>query len=141
MTRRALLLLCLLASSIGPPAVRAAEAELDLRSIPIAQWLSTADTSEIPWSIQVGTPGLRMDQRLEIPYSVRIGAKQLNRSGNAHDLFLVTRMSSPDGEWLNEASILHREVDKKLPGNTAVQFEMRAFVQPGDYLLWLVLYD
>ena len=119
----------------------AAEAELDLRSIPIAQWLSASDTAEIPWSVDVGSPGLRMDQRLEVPYGVRIGAKQLNRSGNAHDLFLVTRISSLDGEWLNEPSILRNDIEEQLPGNASIQFAMRAFVQPGDYLLWMVLYD
>jgi len=82
-----------------------------------------------------------MDQRLEVPYGVRIGAKQLNRSGNAHDLFLVTRISSLDGEWLNEPSILRNDIEEQLPGNASIQFAMRAFVQPGDYLLWMVLYD
>jgi hypothetical protein len=140
MTRRALLLFCFCVWFPAAP-VRAAETELDLRSIPIAQWLNSSDTAEIPWSVDVGTAGLRMDQRLEIPYSVRIGAKQLNRAGEAHDLFLVTRISSLDGEWLNEPSILRQDIDEKLPGNASVQFAMRAFVQPGDYLLWMILYD
>ncbi len=118
-----------------------AEAELDLRSIPIRQWLNSSDVAEIPWSVQVGNAGLRMDQRLEVPYTVRIGAKQLNRAGNAHDLFLVTRISTMDGEWLNEPAILRQDIDQELPGHAVVQFNMRAFVQPGNYLLWMVLYD
>jgi hypothetical protein len=97
--------------------------------------------AEIPWDVDVDTPGLRMDQRLEVPYGVRIGAKQLNRSGNTHDLFFVTRVSSLDGEWLNEPSILRQDIAEQLPGNAAIQFSMRAFVQPGDYMLWMVLYD
>lgn len=138
---RRVLLACLLFTTI--PSGRASEGEsnLDLRSIPIAQWLNAADTAEIPWNIEVGNPGLRMDQRLEIAYSAYIGAKQLNRSGKSHDLFLVTRVSSVDGEWLNEPAILRQSVEQELPGNTRVQFNMRAFVQPGNYLLWLVLYD
>jgi hypothetical protein len=140
MSRRALILLCIVVS-FRTGALIAAEAELDLRSIPIAQWLSASDTAEIPWNVEIGTPGLRMDQRLEVPYAVRIGAKQLNRAGSAHDLFLVTRISSLDGEWLNEPSILHQQIEEQLPGNASVQFDMRAFVQPGDYMLWVVLYD
>jgi hypothetical protein len=46
-----------------------------------------------------------------------------------------------DGEWLNEAAILRQSIEQELPGNARVQFNMRAFVQPGNYLLWLVLYD
>src|SRR5437660_11959657 len=118
MTRRAVLLFCLFVWFYETRA-RAAEADLDLRSIPIAQWLSASDTAQIPWSVEVGVPSLRMDQRLEIPYSVRIGAKQLNRSGNAHDLFLVTRISSLDGEWLNEPSIQRQDIEEQLPGNAS----------------------
>jgi hypothetical protein len=121
--------------------VAGAESDLDLRSIPIAEWLSASDMAEIPWNINVERPGLRMDQRLEVAYTVRIGARQLNRSGHLHDLFLITRISSPDGEWLNEAAIFHQNIDRELPGNASVQFNVRAFVQPGDYLLWMVLYD
>jgi hypothetical protein len=120
---------------------RAAEGELDLRSIPIAQWLSRSDIAEIPWNVQIGAPDLRMDQRIEVPYEVKIGAKQLNRFGNSHDLFLVTRMSSLDGEWLNEPSVMRQEIEEKLPSNVSIQFVTRAFVQPGEYLLWMVLYD
>lgn len=142
MARRALFLLCLLVSaSYRAAPARATEAELDLRSIPIAEWLNGSDTAEIPWSVDVGNPDLRMDQRLEVPYGVRIGAKQLNRSGSTHDLFLVTRISSLDGEWLNEPAILRQDIAEQLPGNASVQFAMRAFVQPGDYMIWMILYD
>jgi len=140
MIPRAVFLLCLLVS-FSAASARASEAELDLRSLPIAQWINGSDSADIPWNVVVGQPNLRMDQRIEVPYEVRIAAKQLNRSGNSHDLFLVTRMSSLDGEWLNEPLIMHQEIDEKLPGNVSIQFVTRAFVQPGDYLLWMVLYD
>jgi hypothetical protein len=140
MVRRAMLLACLLAAfPSGWASPR--ESDLDLRSIPIAQWLNASDMADIPWNIDVTTPGLRMDQRLEVAYSVRIGAKALNRSGEVHDLFLITRISSLEGEWLNEPAILRQSVEEELPGNASVQFGMRAFVQPGNYLLWMVLYD
>jgi hypothetical protein len=140
MIRRAALFFWLFVS-VSALTARATEAELDLRSIPIGQWLSASDMAEIPWNVEIGAPNLRMDQRIEVPYEARIGAKQLNRFGNSHDLFLVTRMSSPDGEWLNEPSIMRQEIEEKLPGNVSIQFVMRAFVQPGDYLLWMILYD
>ena len=114
---------------------------LDLRSIPIAQWLNAGETTEVPWNLQVGDAALRMDQRLEVLYSARIRAKDLNRAGATHELFLVSRMSSPDGEWLNAPMISRQAIEKQLPGNAQVRFDARAFVQPGEYVLWLVLYD
>src|SRR5262245_28036761 len=79
---------------------------LDLHSIPISDWLNAGDHAEVPWDFRVRGPYLRMDQRLEISYSVRLGGKDLNRSGKEHELFLINRISSPDGEWLNEAKIV-----------------------------------
>lgn len=135
-----ILLACLLLT-IPSAALVGTESKLDLRSIPIAQWLNGNETAEIPWDIDVGNPGLRMDQRLEVAYSARIAAKQLNRSGNVHDLFLINRVSSIDGEWLNEPTVLRKSIEETLPGNTRLEFNMRMLVQPGNYLLWLVLYD
>ena len=82
-----------------------------------------------------------MDQRLEVTYFASINGKDLNRSGNQHDLYLVSRISSPDAEWLNEPIVLRNTIEKELPKNVEAQFLMRVSVQPGDYLLWLVLYD
>ena len=114
---------------------------LDLRSIPIAQWLNAGESTEIPWSLHLGDASLRMDQRLEVLYSARIRAKDLNRAGATHELFLVSRISSPDGEWLNAPMISRQAIDKQLPGNAQVRFDARTFVQPGEYVLWLVLFD
>ena len=114
---------------------------LDLRSIPIAQWLNAGETDEIAWNLQVGDASLRMDQRLEVLYTARIRAKDLNRAGATHALFLVSRISRPAGEWLNPPMISRQAIEKPLPGNAQVRFDARAFVQPGEYVLWLVLFD
>ena len=114
---------------------------LDLRSIPISEWLNGGDRSEIPWDFRVRDPYLRIDQRLEVSYTARISAKDLNRTGKNHELFLVNRISSPDGEWLNEASIVRQSIEGELPNRVQAEFQMRVVVQPGDYVLWVVLYD
>lgn len=137
--RNAFGLLCLFAAA--SVSARQADSDLDLRSIPIAEWLNNAETEEIPWSITVRPVSLGMDQRLEVLYTVMVGAKDLNRLGKDHELFLVSRISTPDSEWLNEASILRQDLDEELPNNVRVAFNMRVAVQPGDYVLWLVLYD
>jgi hypothetical protein len=113
---------------------------LDLHSIPISDWLNAGEHAEIPWSFTLRDPYLRIDQRLEILYSVRIAGKNLNRSGDSHELFLVSRVSSPDGEWLHEPNIIRHTIEQ-VPKDVQAEFLMHVVVQPGDYLLWVVLYD
>src|SRR5262249_14824293 len=84
---------------------------------------------------------LRIDQRLEFSYSVRISGKDLNRSGKYHELFLINRISSPDGEWLNEPHIVRHTLEDQVPGGVQAEFLMHVAVQPGEYTLWAVLYD
>jgi hypothetical protein len=117
------------------------ESPLDLHSIPISDWLNGTDHADIPWDVRVREPYLRIDQRLEFSYSLLINAKDLNKTGSRHELFLISRISTPDGEWLNQPSILHENVEEELAKRLAVQFSNRVVVQPGDYMLWVVLYD
>jgi len=114
---------------------------LDLHSIPISAWLNGADHADIPWDLRVTEPYLRVDQRLEVLYSLKINAKAINKAGSEHELFLISRVSTPDGEWLNQPGIARETVDQALTDRALVQFSMRVIVQPGDYFLWVVLYD
>src|SRR5262252_388295 len=114
---------------------------LDLRSIPISDWLNAGDHEDVRWDFHVREAILRVDQRLEVSYTVRIASKDLNRTGNEHELFLVSRVSSPDGEWLHEPSILRHTLESELPKNAQAEFLVRVVMQPGEYLLWVTLYD
>jgi hypothetical protein len=114
---------------------------LDLRSIPISEWLNGSDVMEIPWSVQIRSPLLGIDQRLEVFYNVSIRAKALNNLGSERELFLISRFSTLDGEWLHAPDITRHAVEGELPDNLQAVFNMRATVQPGEYHLWLVLYD
>src|SRR5688572_25126579 len=59
--------------------------QLDLRSIPISDWLNGSDVAEIPWSIQLRPAVLGIDQRIEVFYNVSIRAKALNAAGKTHE--------------------------------------------------------
>src|SRR5207249_6824765 len=76
-----------------------------------------------------------------VSYVIRLSAKDLNRTGKTHELFFVSRISSPEGEWLDQPNIARYVVEQELPNGVQTQFFMRVCVQPGDYVLWLVLYD
>jgi hypothetical protein len=114
---------------------------LDLHSIPVAEWLNGGDHADIPWDLRVTEPFLRVDQRLEVLFSLKIEAKAINKTGSEHELFLISRISTPDGEWLNQPGIVRETVDQELAERALVQFSMGVIVQPGDYILWVVLYD
>jgi hypothetical protein len=114
---------------------------LDLHSIPVSSWLNDGDHADIPWDVRIREPYLRIDQRLEFRYFLRIEAKDLRKTGDKHELFLISRLSTPDGEWLNQPSILRENVEQELARTAQVQFSNRVVVQPGDYMLWVVLYD
>jgi hypothetical protein len=114
---------------------------LDLRSIPISAWLNGGDHADIPWDLRVSEPFLSVNQRLEVFCSFKIDAKAINKTGSEHELFLISRISTPEGEWLNQADIVRETIDQELPDRRSMQFSMHVVVQPGDYILWVVLYD
>src|SRR6516162_3620141 len=94
----AALFLCVAFAGAAARAPQSDEDPLDLKSIPIADWLDEGEHAQIPWDFHVGEPYLRVDQRLEVSYVVSFRGKELNKIGNAHELFFVSRVSSPDGE-------------------------------------------
>ena len=87
---------------------------LDLHSIPISAWLNGGDHADIPWDLRVTEPFLRVDQRLEVFFSLKIEAKAINKTGSEHELFLISRISTPDGEWLNQPDVVRETVDQEL---------------------------
>jgi hypothetical protein len=138
-----LLTFCITIAAVAAAPIRVVQRDddpLDLKSIPISDWLNAGEHAEIPWNFRVSDPYLRVDQRIEVSYMAGIRGKDLNRSGKAHELFFVSRISSPDGEWLEEPSV-SRPVDQDLSTNNQTQYFMRVSLQPGEYLLWVVLYD
>src|SRR5690349_4603089 len=121
-----LLFLLLLCVSVSLWFVSAEDApSLDLRSIPISDWLNAGDHAGIPWDFTVRDAYLRVDQRLEVLYMGNIDSKELNKTGPLHELFLISRVSSSDGEWLNEPAVMRQEIEEQLARHVQVQFAMR----------------
>src|SRR5260370_29473970 len=113
---------CAAAGAVSLHPVQGEEPPLDLKSIPMSDWLNAGERAEIPWDLHVSDSYLRVDQRLEIAYMVRINAKELNRAGKTHELFFVTRISSPDGEWLEQPNIARQQLEHELPKGAQAEF-------------------
>ena len=139
-TRR-LCFLCLLWLISMTQFAEAANSGLDLHSIPIIAWLNNGNHTEIPWDFRVDAPYLRIDQRMEVVYSARIDSKALIKTGKEHELFLISLVSTPDGEWLNEPNILQKDLEAESAPSVRPEFLVRVVVQPGDYVFCAVLYD
>jgi hypothetical protein len=127
-------------AAVTVQAVQEDEAPLDLKSIPISDWLNAGESSEIPWDFHVSEPYLRVDQRIEVSYMASFRGRDFSRIGNTHELFFISRVSSPDGEWLEEPSV-SRPVEQALANRGQTQFFMRVCLKPGEYMLWVVLYN
>src|SRR5689334_17947624 len=56
------------ASSPSSTSSPSSEDPLDLKSIPIADWLDQGEHMQIPWEFRVNEPYLRVDQRMEVAY-------------------------------------------------------------------------
>src|SRR5437868_11188753 len=108
-----LLLGAVLARAQFPQSNSSDEDPLDLKTIPIADWLDQGEYAQIPWEFRVNEPYLRIDQRMEVSYVASFRGKELNKIGNAHELFFISRVSSPDGEWLEEPSV-SRPIENQL---------------------------
>ena len=114
-----------------PTAAHASEdiPELDLKNLPIGDWMDDPGKNQLPWEVNFLGPLLRMDQRTEMVYSATISGKQLNQSGTKHDLFLINRVSDTDGEWLSGYTIIPQRVNQELPPEEKININVRALVK------------
>jgi len=125
----------------GVCAVMPEDTGFDLQSVPLDQWLDEKDVTEIPWKVQVDKPQLRMDQRHSVSYSVRIRLNNVNAAAAGREFVFVSSVSSIDGRWLMPPKAGKQPVKTMPAPEIQVQFNECVFARPGEYVLWLVLYD
>ena len=112
----------------------------DLTSIPLEDWLQQGEKEEIPWSIHTEKPSVRMDQRTEAPYSAAIQAREANKL-KGDDLYFIALVTNQTGQRLMRPKVVHHIVDTQLPNQSELRFSDAVLAQPGEYQLWLILYD
>jgi hypothetical protein len=114
---------------------------VDLKTLPVDAWFAGSDTTQLAWKIRVSPPELRMDQRHQIGYDVSILSKDLKWSGGPQELIFVSGIADSEGKWLAPLKPGH-EVFAKLPASEfRVSFADCLFLRPGNYILWMALYD
>lgn len=131
----ALLLTVSTASAQQPEGARAS------RVLPFDEWVKAGEVTQIPWKVQLFDVRLRPDQRLEQPFQVWIGGRQFAANDEGTDVYFIARISDNDGRWLGEPGRLSRHIEKPLARSAQLQFGLRPMVQPGEYILWVAVYD
>jgi hypothetical protein len=121
-------------------AVMKHDPEFDLDSIPLAQWLDARDIQEIPWKTRTENAELRMDQRLEVAYTATLQAKDVNNLFGG-DLYFIAGVTDAGARSLVPPKVVHRSLDGRIPENKELRFSDNLIALPGEYVLYLVLYD
>lgn len=111
------------------------------RVLPFDDWVKAGEISQIPWKVQLFAARLRPDQRLEQPFQVWIGGRQFSAIEDGTDVYFIARIADKDGRWLGEPGRLSRHLPKSLSRGDQLQFGLRPMVQPGEYVLWVAVYD
>jgi len=113
----------------------------DLKEIPVAEWLASGESEQIPWKVQIGKPQLRIDQRYELASSVSVQGKDLKWSDRAQELLYISGVNSPDGQSVVRPRTGSQTFNQLPPAEFRVGFSDCVFLQPGEYVLWLAIYD
>jgi hypothetical protein len=113
----------------------------DVQSIPLKEWIAGKDVAEIPWKVQIQKPQLRMDQRQAVAYSAAIRLKNVNGATTSSDLVFVSGVNTMDGRSLIAPKAATQPVEAAPVPEIQVRFNDCLFARPGEYVLWMVLYD
>ena len=119
----------------------ARDQSFDLKGIPLDDWLVGPTANEIPWKVQFQPPQLRLDQRYEVGYFGKIDGKDLRWSAGHQELLYISGVSSPDGQRLVEPKSARQVIDDLPQHRFALSFSDCVFLQPGEYVLWMAVFD
>jgi hypothetical protein len=115
--------------------------DVDAQELPLERWLAQGEVTQIPWKTVVGLPRLRMDQRFEISFNGRIDGKELRGTQASRELVFVAGISDMGGRMLVKPKASRQSYEAKLNKEVQVRFSDCVFMQPGDYVLWIMVYD
>jgi hypothetical protein len=106
-----------------------------------ATLIAEGEREQIPWTVTLAEPQLRLDQRLGAEAKISIDQEPLNRHGEKHDLLVMARVAPLGGDWLPGLEWLALPVEKPLASNTTLEFQFFFVARPGDFRIGIVLFD
>lgn len=113
----------------------------NVQSIPLADWLSSSgDVTQIPWKVRVSNPESRVDQRFEVAYSAAIRQKDLSTRPGPNGLVFLSGVKTAEKDIL-PAKPERQNLLTGVSGDSKVEFSDCVFFRPGEYVLWMALYD
>src|SRR5215471_13047550 len=108
--------------------------------LPIPEWLSQGERTEIPWTVALSDPVLTFQLRTVVRVTAKIDAKLLQKQGVMHQLHFIVKAAAENGEWDDEESYSSIKIDGKLV-NTELQMLADLYLQPGAYRVATIVYD
>jgi hypothetical protein len=120
------------------PATRAQVAELRGQ---FARLVAEGEREQIPWTVSLSAPELRLDQRLGVEVKVSLSQSDLKRHATKHDLVLMVRVAQQGTGWLPGFEWLALPVDEPLASGTGIEFQVFFLARPGNFRVGIVLLD
>ena len=105
------------------------------------RWTEEAPVMQIPWKVQVRSPGLSQHQRLVAQIEIEIKDRELAKRANDGHLVALVRVTDEAGnQYRNFGVIDLKEIKPGKHSHTWVSM-WEAFVLPGEYKVAVALYD
>ncbi|HZR28349.1 MAG TPA: hypothetical protein VFA71_06180 [Terriglobales bacterium] len=108
--------------------------------LPIPEWLSQGERTEIPWTVALSEPVLTFQLRTVVRVTAEIDGKLLQKQGVMHQLHFIVKAAAENGEWDDEESYSSIRIDDRLI-NTELQMLADLYLKPGAYRVAIIVYD
>ncbi len=113
----------------------------ELFELPIGEWLSEGTVEELRWDLDVEDAELRMDQRLVLPLTARVRTDDLETDNIERDLTVWSWLTDREERLLAYSGPVRYTSGAGPSRDGEITFSLEPVVTPGDYLLWVLLYD
>ncbi len=113
----------------------------ELFELPVGEWLSDGAVEELRWDLDVDNAELRMDQRLVLPLTARVRTEDLETVNIERDLTVWSWLTDPEERLLAYSGPVRYTSGGGPSRDGEIVFTLEPVVTPGDYRLWVLLYD
>ena len=109
--------------------------------LPVQQWLSQGERTEIPWQVSVSRPMLTFQLKNLVRVMAEIDSSVLQKKSIQHDLHFIVKVTPEHGEWDHGESYSHIRIDERLNSHGELQMLADFYLLPGAYTVATIAYD